>query len=112
MQIDQINAFQRKDQEIGEIIDYLENDHLPADNVRAKRVLLSEDVYFIDDHQLWYHLDKQGRKGHKERHAPLVLPPPLRYEVLVHAHDDLAGGHLGTYKTYEKLKDRFYWSGI
>jgi len=41
LQTDQIHAFQRKDQEIGEIIDYLENDQLPADNTHTRRVLLA-----------------------------------------------------------------------
>lgn len=112
LQTDQIHAFQRKDQDIGEIIDYLEKDLLPADNTHARRVLLAEDVYFLDDSGVLYHLDKHVRKGHKDNHAQLVLPPPLRYEVLVHAHDDLTGGHLGTFKTYEKLRDRFYWRGM
>lgn len=113
LQTDQIYAFQRKDQEIGKIIKYLENNCLPSDNVQAKRVLLSEDVYFLDDHRLLYHLDRPGRKGYKENHAQLVLPPPpLRYEVLIQAHDDLAGGHLGTFKTHEKLRDKFYWWGM
>ena len=112
LQTHQIHAFQRKDQEISEIIDYLENDHLPTDNIRAKHVLLAEHVYFLDDNGILYHLDKQGRKGYKDNHAQLVLPPPLRYEVLVNAHDDLTGGHLGTFKTYEKLRDRFYWTGM
>lgn len=112
LQLDQISTHQRKDPEIGEIIDYLQNDFLPEDNARAKRVLLSEDVYFVDENLLLFHLDSRGRKGYKEIHAQLVLPPPLRYDVLVHAHDDLTGGHLGTSKTYEKLKDRFYWPGM
>lgn len=77
LQTDQIYAFQRKDQEIGKIIKYLENNCLPSDNVPAKRVLLSEDVYFLDDHRLLYHLDRPGRKGYKENHAQLVLPPPF-----------------------------------
>lgn len=51
-------------------------------------------------------------KGHRNNHAQLVLPPPLGYEVLVHAHDDLTGGHLGTFKTYEKLRHHFYWWGM
>ena len=57
-------------------------------------------------------IDKQGWKGHKERHTQLVLPLPLRYEVWIHVHDDLTGGHLGTYKTCEKPRDRFYWRGM
>lgn len=44
LQTDQIFAFQRKDQQIGEIIDYLENNCLPSDNTHAKRVLVSEDI--------------------------------------------------------------------
>ena len=109
LQTHQVHAFQWKDQEIGKIIDYLENDLLPADNTHARRVLLAEDVYFLDDNGILYHQDKHIRKGHKDNHAQLVLPPPLQYEVLVHAHDDLTAGHLGTIKTYEKLRDRFYW---
>ena len=112
LQTDQIHVFQRKDQEIGEIIDYLENNCLPSDHAQARRILLAEDVYFLDVNGLLYHLDRQGRKGYKENQAQLVLPPPLRYEVLIQAHDDLAGGHLGTFKTYEKLRDRFYWRGM
>ena len=40
---------------------------------------------------------------------PTGAATPLRYEVLVNAHDDIAGGHLGVYKTYGKLRDRYYW---
>lgn len=85
---------------------------MPDDNACAKRVLLSEDVYFLDEYLLLYHLDTRARKGYKKRHAQLVLPPPLRYEILAHAHASLTGYHLGTYKTYEKLRDRFYWRGM
>ena len=108
----EIYDFQRRDSDLADIIDYLENDQLPHDNVRAKRVLLSQDIYFLDENSLLYHLDVTQKRARKGCHAQLVLPPPLRYEVLVHAHDDLSGGHLGTFKTYEKLRDRFYWKGM
>ena len=75
-------------------------------------MLLSEDLYFLDDYNLLYHVDVSDKRGRKGCQAQLVLPPPLRYEVLVNAHDDLAGGHLGVYKTYEKLRDRYYWRGM
>lgn len=96
LQTGQIHTFQRKDQEIGEIIDYLANDLLPADNTHTGHVLLAEDVYFLDDNGVLYHVDKHVRKGHKDTHAQLVLPPPLQYEVLVHAHVDVMGGHFKT----------------
>ena len=103
---------QRLDPGLSDIINYLEYDQLPQDNAKAKRVLLSEDLYFLHDHNLLYHVDVSDKRGRKGCQAQLVLPPPLRYEVLVNAHDDLAGGHLGVYKTYEKLRDRYYWCGM
>ena len=107
-----IFAFQRKDPNIMEIIDYLENEQLPRNQNRARQILLTEDVYFLDEFNLLYHLDTTDKRGRKGRHAQLVIPPPLRHEVLVNAHDDLSGGHFGVYKTYEKLRDRFYWKGM
>ena len=95
-----------------EIIDYLEDERLPNSQVRARQILLSEDIYFLDESQLLYHLDTTEKCSRKGRHAQLVIPPPLRFEVLVNAHDDLARGHFGVYKTYAKLRDRFYWKGM
>lgn len=112
LQIERIYDFQRQDEELCDIIHYLEHGLLPSGNGRAKRILLSEDVYFLDEHNILYHLDANQRKSYKENHAQLVLPHPLRYEVLVSSHDSLQGGHLGVYKTYEKLKTRFYWRGM
>ena len=82
LQTSRIFEFQRKDQDLSDIISYLEHDSLPYENVRAKRILLSADVYYLDDHGILYHLNTVPKKGHKPHQAQLVLPPPLRYEVL------------------------------
>ena len=39
------------------------------------------------------------------------MPTALKYEVLVDAHDDATGGHLGTTKTYAKVRARNWWNG-
>ena len=52
----------------------------------------------LDEFNLLYHLDTTEKRGRKGRHAQLVIPPPLRHEVLVNAHDDLAGGHFACIK--------------
>lgn len=67
---------------------YLENDLLPLDNSRAKCLLLSEEVYFLEENKIQYHLDATARKGYKDCNARLVPPNPLRYEVLVCAYGD------------------------
>lgn len=42
----------------------------------------------------------------------LVIPKHLVHEILFSNHTEPLGGHLGMTKTYNKLKSRFYWSGM
>ncbi|XP_076035999.1 uncharacterized protein LOC143021962 [Oratosquilla oratoria] len=41
-------------------------------------------------------------------HHQIVIPKPLRQDILSIAHDGV-GGHLGTRKTYAKIISHFYW---
>ncbi|XP_076061528.1 uncharacterized protein LOC143037281 [Oratosquilla oratoria] len=41
-------------------------------------------------------------------HHQIVIPKPLRQDILSIAHDGV-GGHLGTSKTYAKILSHFYW---
>ena len=45
-------------------------------------------------------------------YTQLVLPAALQYEVLTAGFDDPTTGHVGTHKTYEKLRQRYYWRGF
>jgi len=38
-----------------------------------------------------------------------LIPQSLRTRVMYHMHDHSTAGHLGMKKTYEKIKERFYW---
>lgn len=38
-----------------------------------------------------------------------AVPKELRAQVLKENHDDPAGGHLGVYKTYYRIKQLYYW---
>ena len=42
----------------------------------------------------------------------LVLYSKLKYKVLQEAHDSPLAGHSGIFKTYRKLRQRFYWKGM
>lgn len=68
-----IFEFQRKDPDIAEIIDYLEDDRLSSDQARARRLLLNEDVYFLDEHNLLYHLDTTENRSRKGSHPHSVM---------------------------------------
>ena len=39
----------------------------------------------------------------------IVLPKPLRSDILKQLHDSPSGGHLGTEKTYKRVHARFCW---
>ena len=39
----------------------------------------------------------------------IILPKSLRDKILTQLHDHVTAGHLGTAKTIEKVKCRFYW---
>ena len=49
--------------------------------------------------------------GGREERLQLVVPGPLRDEVLTDLHEGELGGHLGMEKTLARLKERFYWPG-
>lgn len=42
----------------------------------------------------------------------LALPRQLRMDVLRCFHDDPTSGHLGISKTYQRVRGRYYWSGM
>ena len=42
----------------------------------------------------------------------LVRDSELKYKVLQEAHDSPLAGYLGIFKTYGKLRKRFYWKGM
>ena len=42
----------------------------------------------------------------------VVVPKPLRSQVMSLAHESIMGGHLGIKKTFDKVTTSFYWTGI
>ena len=109
VQVSRVRELQRNDPDLSDLIVYLETSKLPDHNGPARSLLLIIDDYFLSDEGLLFHLwTPQGRRR-ATTYQQLVIPPSLRYELLVWAHDDPTGGHFGTVKTYEKLRTRYYW---
>ncbi|PFX13456.1 Retrovirus-related Pol polyprotein from transposon 17.6 [Stylophora pistillata] len=42
----------------------------------------------------------------------LVVPPALRFEILSIMHDHISGAHFGVHKTFNKVKQRYWWKGM
>ena len=41
-----------------------------------------------------------------------IVPPSLVTEVITALHNSVTAGHLGAYKTLEKIRQRYYWPGF
>ena len=41
-----------------------------------------------------------------------IVPPSLVTEIFTSLHNSLTAGHLGAYKTLEKIRQRYYWPGF
>ena len=108
-QSDDLLELQRADDQIAPMIQYLEEGILPSDDKTARTILLTQDQYHISDDGLLYHIWKPTGRGADKLRLQLVVPPSLRESLLFQMHDEVTAGHLGTFKTYEKLRQRYYW---
>ena len=103
---------QRKDPDLAAIIAYLESSELPESDSKARALLLSIDSFYLDSNGILCHLWSPGKCRVKSLCTQVVIPSSLRYELLVALHDDPTAGHLGPDKTYEKVRLRYYWTGM
>ena len=103
---------QRRDPELGEFIDFLENDVLPLNEKSARRLLLTSETFYIGKDGLLYHLDQNRKRNNHDAFSQLVIPQALKFEVLSNVHDHVSGGHFGVHKTFQKVKQRYWWKGM
>ncbi|XP_078372863.1 uncharacterized protein LOC144656514 [Oculina patagonica] len=93
LQVEKIWTLQRKDPALADIITYLETEQLPTNNATAKAIIHAIDSYYLDPNGLLCHIwVPKGRRIQTPK-SQLVVPTPLRYEVLVGGHDDPLAGH-------------------
>jgi len=106
---DNVSALQRDCPDLTDIIKYLENNDLPADDKLARKIVLQVDQFCIEN-GLLYHLSHPRQKRVKSLNSvvkQLCLPQTLREKFIRHYHDHLA--HPGFQKLYETMREKFYW---
>ena len=82
---------QRRDPELAAMIDFLENDIPPSNDKDARKILLTNDNFYIGQDGLLYHIDFNRRRNARESFSQLVVPAALRFEILSNVHDHIAG---------------------
>jgi hypothetical protein len=103
---------QLKDRFISSYIQYLKDGTLPNNpKTHAKVIIIAKNMLL--ENGILYHIwhPTHGRKRTQAR-KQIVIPASLRSEVLKECHDSLLAGHLGFNKTYDRLRERYYWEGM
>ena len=108
----QLTKLQREDCDLFAIIEYLECSLVPDDNNKARTLLLTVDTYYLDENGVLCHLWTPSKRHVQSLCSQVVIPASLRREILIACHDEPTAGHLSVFKTYEKIRSRYYWHGM
>ena len=91
---------QRQDEELGDLIEYLETKVLPEGEVRRQKVLVSaQHGYYIVDGILYFESTEVPDRRR------LVVPTHLRQRIVDEHHDPVFAGHFSEKKITWKIKE-------
>ena len=109
-QLPDISMKQINDTQLRPIIDYLTSGVLPEDDKAARRLILESQDFIVANETL-YHLYYPRGKGHKSDRLirQLVVPQILPHDVLLSYHDSVTGGHQGMERTYQSIRQKYFW---
>ena len=94
------------------IISYLKTGELPENDIKARSIVLTADEYYLSEDEILCHLWEPTSHIKSEIRSQLVRPATLWHDVLYQMHDEVTAGHFGLTKTYEKLRQKYYWKNM
>ena len=103
---------QGKDQSIAQLVKYLETGELPGNSSDDCKLISKVDQYVLQDGILYHLYSPRAPFRRQETCCQLVVPRNLIDEVLASMHEDITAGHLGVSKTYDKIRQRYFWEGM
>ena len=117
--VSSFKRLQRGDKTLSPIIDYLEKKHSHHEGEKEirgrKRLWRREIENFIIDKStgLLYHLLHDNPHTSREDVIwQIVIPRALVPEILFLNHDHPLAGHLGTTKTYYRIRRQYFWKNM
>ncbi|KAH7713491.1 pol polyprotein [Aphelenchoides avenae] len=105
---DTLQQEQRAVTEYAMLIDGLENDQWPADLDRRHQLqTIAQNYVMLNDLLHFHDIDNEDDPPR------IVVPYALRARLIRFFHEDpLHLAHLGIAKTFDKIRQRFYWPGL
>jgi transposase InsO family protein len=109
---EKLRAMQLADPDIAVYIHYLEKRTLPKSDEAARLVVLEGKHMEVLDGVLHHSWWPQNNKQDDRTRWQLVVPKALREEILESHHDEVLGGHLSVDRTYDRIRNSFWWPTI
>jgi hypothetical protein len=104
--LDALRKSQRQDAFYAPLIQYLESNHLPANN-KKQLTIIAECENYILFNDLFYHLTMPSNKVTIHKIA-LCIPHDLSQKIFGLYHSGLLTSHQGLTKTFYKIRQDFY----
>jgi hypothetical protein len=105
-----IRAHQDAERATRELKDFLEGKLSALTREDVARLAKVADQYVLDDDQVLRYVSL--RPSLRDKPAKLVVPVTMRADVLHLCHDEFQGGHQGVTRTYQRVRDEYYWPGM
>ena len=99
---DSLRKRQLEDPELKPMIEYIEEDSLPADNNTARKLIPTKSQFEVIGGALY-------RVMEKDMTLRIVLPKANRHKIFEDAHGGVFGGHLREAKIHGQLAKHYWW---
>lgn len=108
-----IIAEQDFDPFLSDIKRYLRLENLSGIFPRDRIAIHASRAYIGEDGLLWRYIGPKDKLWEDENMFFRVwIPMSLKNQIISLFHDNITAGHLGRNKTYHKLEDRVFWTGM
>ena len=104
-------AEQEEDEYCKGIITYIKEGRLPKSDVVARRILLRECDFLISG-EILYHIFTPIGRYDKSAKFQVVAPYAIRQAIVEMYHDTALGAHRGISRTFEAIRESFYWPSM
>ena len=104
--LQEIRDMQLKDSDLAGYLAYLESNTLPDEASIAKKIVMESRRMEVIDGVLYREdVSNPGRWC-------MVVPKPLRQELLEENHSSAFAGHFSERKVYDRLRRTYWWFGM
>ena len=111
--LEDLPLMQMQDPELAEMITYLSIGDLPRSDKAARKILLIEDQFTMNDGVLWHFFAPKSR--HAKRNLiplrQLCVPSILKLDILISFHEH-GSSHKCAETLFETIRQKYFWFNL